>query len=186
MLYAHEELAMITESTSNETGTEPVTKGLELGNDQPVNDPLAETKQATDRLRTSTSGVMGDVSELANAAAGDAKHYAGSVATNAASAFKEAVETNKSVGANAIVNLARSAQGAADDIEAQSPQIANIVRTAATGVEKLSTDIRDRQVGELVDSITDFAKRQPVAFFACGILAGVVLSRFMRSSDRSA
>jgi len=40
-------------------------------------------------------------------------------------------------------------------------------------------------VGELLDSVTKFAQRQPAAFFGVGILAGVVLTRIMRSSDRS-
>ena len=107
------------------------------------------------------------------------------MAQDAATAFTDAVESNKAAGADAIASVARSAKSAADNFEKQSPQLASAVRSAAEGVERISMDIRDRSMGELIDSIGDFARRQPTAFFGCGILAGVVISRFLGSSNRS-
>jgi uncharacterized protein YbjQ (UPF0145 family) len=149
-------------------------------------DPLGETKQAGAKLKETASAVAGDFQNLASTAAQEGKAYAGAVASDASSAFKDAVETNKTAGADAVVNLARSAKDAADGIEGTSPQIAKIVRNTADSVEKISTDIRDSSVGELVDAVTDFAKRRPAAFFGCGIVAGIVLSRLMRASRPSA
>ncbi len=77
--------------------------------------------------------------------------------------------------------MARSAKDAADGIEGTSPRIVKLVRKAADGVEKVSTDIRGRNVGELVDTVSDFAKRQPAAFFGCGFVAGLGLSQILRS-----
>ena len=144
----------------------------------------SETTRNFDSLRSNAAAAANDLKNTATSAADDAKNYASSVASDAAGAFKDAVESNKTAGADAIASLARSAKGAADSIEKQSPQIASAVRSAAEGVERISTDIRDRSVGELMDSVTDFAKRQPAAFFGCGILAGMLLTRLMRS-DRS-
>ncbi len=171
----------------------PVLGSLDTG----INDPMANTKDAGDKLKGSATTALDDAKNLASAAvadaksyagsvAGDAKTYAGAVASDAAASFKEAVETKKTAGADAIVGLARSAQDAADKFEGQAPQMAKMVKSAAEGVEKMSTDIRDRNVGELMDSVSDFAKRQPATFFGCGILAGVILSRIMRGADRSA
>jgi len=154
--------------------------------DDPGTDPMAHTKEAGAKLKETASTAMEDVKNLASAATDEGTSYAGAVASDASSAFKEAVESNKAAGADAIVNLARSAKDAADGMESTSPTIAKVVRNAADGVEKISTDIRDRNVGELFETVTDFAKRQPAAFFGCGILAGIVLSRVMRGSDRSA
>ena len=158
----------------------------------PVRDPATkpasvstETSENFERLKNTASAAAADLKNTAAAAAGDAKTYAGAVVSDAAGAFKDAVESNKTAGADAIASLARSAKGAADSIEQQSPQIASAVRSAAEGVERISTDIRDRSVGDLMDSVTDFAKRQPAAFFGCGILAGMLLTRILRSSDRS-
>lgn len=143
------------------------------------------SKEALGKLKTSAAETASHLKNAAASVSSDAKDYAGSVASDAAGAFKDAIESNKTAGANAIANIAHSVKDAADGIEKQSPQVANMVRSAAEGVERISTDIRDRNVGELVDSVTKFAQRQPAAFFGVGILAGVVLTRIMRSSDRS-
>jgi hypothetical protein len=155
-----------------------------FGSERSFEEGRTETEEAADKLKGSAAGAMTDLKDLASAATGDAKSYAGAVASDAATAFKDAVEANKTAGADAVAHLARSAKGAADNIEQQAPQVAGFVRSAADGVERISTDIRDRSVGELMDSVSDFAKRQPAAFFGCGILAGVVLARLLRASDR--
>jgi len=144
-----------------------------------------ETTPSFERLKNTAASAATDLKRTAATAADDAKSYASDMASDAASAFKDAVESNKTAGADAIANLARSAKGAADSIEKQSPRIASAVRSAADSVERISTDIRDRNVGELMDSVTDFAKRQPVAFFGCGILAGMLLTRILRSPGRT-
>ena len=144
-----------------------------------------KSKEALGKLKSSAAETATHLKTAAASVSTDAKNYAGSVASDAAGAFKEAVESNKTAGADAIANIAHSVKEAADGIEKQSPQVAGMVRTAAEGVERISSDIRDRNVGELLDSVTKFAQRQPAAFFGVGILAGVVLTRIMRSSDRS-
>jgi len=144
-----------------------------------------KSKEALGKLKTSAAETATNLKSAAASVSNDAKDYAGSVASDAAGAFKEAVETNKTAGADAIANIAHSVKEAADGIEKQSPQVASMVRSAAEGVERISTDVRDRNVGELLDSVTKFAQRQPAAFFGVGILAGVMLTRLMRSSDRS-
>lgn len=174
------------QSTTPYSGNEPRYVDLNPNSSGAPSDPMAQTKQAGAKLRDTTGTAIEDVQNLASTAAEEGKAYAGAVASDASSVFKEAVESNKTAGADAVVNLARSAKDAADGIEGTSPQIAKIVRSAAESVEKISTDIRDRNVGELFDTVSDFAKRQPAAFFGCGIVAGIVLSRLMRSSSRSA
>ncbi|MER8806048.1 hypothetical protein [Mesorhizobium australicum] len=144
-----------------------------------------KSAEAIGKLKSSAAETATHLKTAAASVSTDAKNYAGSVASDAAGAFKEAVESNKTAGADAIANIAHSVKEAADGIETQSPQVAGMVRSAAEGVERISSDIRDRNVGELLDSVTKFAQRQPAAFFGVGILAGVVLTRIMRSSDRS-
>jgi len=158
---------------SNENGWQTDDKGA------------GKSKAALSKLKASASETATHLKGAAASVSTDAKAYAGSVASDAAGAFKEAVESNKTAGADAIANIAHSVKDAADGIEKQSPQVAGLVRSAAEGVERISTDIRDRNVGELFDSVTKFAQRQPAAFFGVGVLAGVMLTRIMRSSDRS-
>ena len=142
------------------------------------------TQEAVDNLKASASDTFVHLKGAASALSGDAKEYAGSIASDAAGSFKEAVESNKTAGAGAIASIAHSVKEAADGLEKQSPQVAGMVRSAAEGVEKISADIRDRSVGELFESVAGFAQRRPATFFGVGILAGIMLTRIMRTSDR--
>ena len=113
-----------------------------------------------------------------------AKESAGDFAGNAAETFKSAVEEQKTAGAGAIGDVARAAKGAADNFQDRAPELANAVRTVAGKVEGISNDIRDRSVNELMAAVTEFAGQKPMAFFGCGILAGLVISRLLSSSNR--
>lgn len=113
-----------------------------------------------------------------------AKASAGDFAGNAAETFKSAVEEQKTAGAGAIGDVARAAKGAADNFQDRAPELANAVRTVAGRVEGISNDIRDRSVNELMATVTEFAGQKPMAFFGCGILAGLVISRLLSSSNR--
>jgi ABC-type transporter Mla subunit MlaD len=113
-----------------------------------------------------------------------AKASAGDIAGNAAETFKSAVEDQKTTGAGALGDVARAAKGAADNFQDRAPELANAVRTVAGRVEGISNDIRDRSVNELMASVTEFAGQKPMAFFGCGILAGLVISRLLSSSSR--
>jgi len=181
----HEEIAM-TPTGSNEPGSLPFDKWNaddREGNGIDTNEAV-NTQEAVDKFKASASDTFVHLKGAASALSGDAKEYAGSIASDAAGAFKDAVESNKTAGAGAIASIAHSVKEAADGLENQSPQVAGMVRSAAEGVEKISTDIRDRSVGDLLNSVTAFAQRQPATFFGVGILAGIVLTRVMRSSDR--
>ena len=98
--------------------------------------------------------------------------------------FKSAVEDQKTAGAGAIGDVARAAKGAADNFQDRAPELADAVRKVASRVEGVSDDIRDRSVNELMNSVADFAAQKPLAFFGCGILAGLVISRLLSTSNR--
>jgi len=80
-------------------------------------------------------------------------------------------------GIDAIGGVARAAQDAADKLEAEAPQIADFVREAARTAERVSNDLRERSLGEIVASVSNFAREEPVAFFGGAMLVGFVLAR---------
>jgi hypothetical protein len=86
-----------------------------------------------------------------------------------------------SSGIDTIRNLAHLAQGAADHIEPEVPQLAGFVREAAQTVEHLSTGLRERSLGEIAASVSRFARQEPVVFLGGAVLAGFVLARLARS-----
>ena len=126
-------------------------------------------------------------SKLMNAAKSSASNLASSasdIAGNAAETFKSAIEDQKTAGAGAIGDVARAAKGAAENFQDRAPELANAVRRVAGRVEDISDDIRDRPINELMASVAEFAGQKPIAFFGCGILAGLVVSRLLSSSNR--
>jgi ElaB/YqjD/DUF883 family membrane-anchored ribosome-binding protein len=134
--------------------------------------------------RSETGKALDDARETVSKSASAAKSAASDFASNAADTFKSAVEDQKKAGAGAIGDVARAAKGAADNFQDRAPELANAVRTVAGRVEGISNDIRDRSINELMNSVTEFAGQKPMAFFGCGILAGLVLSRLLTTSNR--
>jgi hypothetical protein len=85
---------------------------------------------------------------------------------------------------DAVCNVARGIQGAADNLEAEAPQIADFVREAAQTVERLSNDLRERNLREIAASVSNFAREEPVAFFGGAILAGFVIARLSKQASQ--
>jgi len=48
----------------------------------------------------------------------------------------------------------------------------------------MSNSVRDSSVDDILASVTEFAGKRPVAFFGCGIVAGLVISRLFSSNSR--
>ncbi len=122
-----------------------------------------------------------DLKGQASQAAGEAKATLNTIASDARGKLNDIVGQQKSAGADQIAGLARAAQSAAGDLEGQSPQVARLVRDAAASVDRFANDLRSRDVRDVLATVTDYARQQPVAFFAGSIVAGFALARFFRS-----
>jgi hypothetical protein len=61
--------------------------------------------------------------------------------------------------------------------------IANYVEKAADQIDRFSTQIRNRDVGELVNEVQRFARRQPALFVGSAFAIGVIGARFLKSSS---
>lgn len=85
-------------------------------------------------------------------------------------------------GAAGIDSVAQAVHGAAKDFEKSLPQAAGLIHHAAEQIERASSVVRDSSLEDIVTMVDDFARRQPVAFFGASVLAGFVLTRFIKSS----
>jgi hypothetical protein len=81
--------------------------------------------------------------------------------------------------------LADVAHKAADTIAEQNAGFADLVHEAADSLNRASESLRDQDVSEIYRSVNDFARRQPLTFLACSVTAGILLSRFLKSSQKS-
>ncbi len=95
-------------------------------------------------------------------------------------------EEQKQRGADRIGGLARVVHGAAQELEPELPQAAAYIHDAASGLERASTSLRERSVEEVIGELGRLAREQPAVLFGGAVLAGIALSRFLKSSRDAA
>jgi len=115
------------------------------------------------------------IADRARAAAGEVGSELGDAATGFA-------EDQKASGAKLIQNVSEAARAAADKLAADSPTVAGYVRDASQQIDRFASDFQNRSIGDLMRDVGDFARRQPALFIAGSVLAGFMLTRFLKSS----
>lgn len=102
-------------------------------------------------------------------------------ASGASEPLRSVLDQPIASGADFVAQIARTARGLADDLDGGAPQLAQMVRRAASSAESFSEDIRDKSVGEFVEATQDFARRQPALFIGAAATAGFVLARLLKA-----
>jgi hypothetical protein len=158
--------------------------------DPNVPDPLVPPGQAARNGSADTgNGVRGAVPDGEGKEAGVGERAACKGVEVVDAARRQATafaEEGKDAGAERLSGVAHAFWTAADDLEGSSPDIARHVRSAAEAIDGISGAMHERSAGQLMHDVSDFARRQPAAFFGVAAIAGFALVRFARSSpDRS-
>jgi hypothetical protein len=94
-------------------------------------------------------------------------------------------EEQKEAGAERLLGVADAVHGAAHELERALPQAAGYVHDAASRLEDGASTLRTRSIDDLVDSFGEMARRQPALVLAGATVAGLALSRFLKSSNRN-
>ena len=119
----------------------------------------------------------------AREAADEVKQEARAAFDQAKDQARSAATRQKDAAAQQMGGWAQALRTASDDLHSRGQDsVAAYVRQAAEGLDRASGTVRGRDVDELIGSVEDFARRQPVAFFGGAVAAGFGLARFMRSS----
>lgn len=134
-----------------------------------------------DDAKANFGATLATLKDQASDVADGAKGAVSSIAEEARQRLNDLIDQQKTAGADTIAGVARAATTAAGDLEKSSPQVARLVREAAAGVDRLAGDIRGSDLGDVLGTLTEFGRRQPVAFFGGAVLAGFVLARFLKS-----
>jgi hypothetical protein len=61
--------------------------------------------------------------------------------------------------------------------------LAEYVEQVAERIERFSTDLRQRDLGDLMSDVHRFARRQPALFIGGAFAAGVIAARFLKSTS---
>lgn len=92
-------------------------------------------------------------------------------------------ERQKESGARQLSGIAGAVHAAADQLEEQLPGAAGYIHDAAERIDHVATDLRNRNLTDIADSVRRLAQDRPLALFGGAVLAGFVLTRFLKSAQ---
>lgn len=134
-----------------------------------------------------TSHTADDVKQKAKDTAADVGDSARETAQNAAGTVRDEAarhaESAKDGVADEVSDVASALRKAADDMRNGSPQERTFSQIAG-GLADVSESIRGKDLGEMANELSGFAKRNPMLFLGGMALAGFAATRFATASAR--
>jgi len=96
------------------------------------------------------------------------------------------LSTQKERATDGLGTVAQAVRQSAQHLrENRQDAIAQYVEKAGDQIDRLSTQLRNRDVGELVNEVQRFARRQPALFVGSAFAIGVIGARFLKSSSNN-
>jgi ElaB/YqjD/DUF883 family membrane-anchored ribosome-binding protein len=143
-----------------------------------IGDTLGTMKeQATDTAR--------EVRAQAAAASAAAQRQVGRLGEQMRDAAGSLIDEQKERMAVAVHGVADMLRRTADTLERENnATAAHYADKAAMQIDRLSDTVRNRELGEMVASTEDFARRQPALFIAGAVAAGFVIGRLLARPAR--
>jgi hypothetical protein len=94
------------------------------------------------------------------------------------------LSTQKNRATDGLESVAQAIKQSTQQLRAQKhDSIAQVVEKAADKIERFSTELRNRDVDDIVNNVQRFARRQPALFVGSAFALGVLGARFMKSSS---
>jgi len=98
---------------------------------------------------------------------------------SAQSQFKE----TKNSAADELHNVAGALRDAARRSSGGDDPLHGLTGSAADGLDRLSSALRNKELGTMLRDVEHFAHAQPVAFFGMALATGFLAVRFMKASQ---
>ena len=115
-------------------------------------------------------------------AASTARETLSEAAGQASQTVRRVAEGQRERGADAIESIAKALHIAARELGGSSPMVGRYVDGAAGSLVRGAQAVRDESPSELLRRTTELARQQPMMTFAGAILAGIAMSRFIKST----
>jgi ElaB/YqjD/DUF883 family membrane-anchored ribosome-binding protein len=128
------------------------------------------------------SDAFSKTSEFARQTADSAKHAASDGASGVAGQMREYLDRKVHGSGEMVGHFADSARHAAGDMEQDSPEIANMVRSFAGRVDTYADSLREQSAEDVMHTMSDFTRRQPMLVFGVTAAAGFLLFRTLKSA----
>ena len=133
----------------------------------------------------SDHGATGSATSRLDDAARSAKDTAGELWDDARQSARAALDQRKEAAAQGLHQVAGTLRSAAGQQrqDGASELASGLTGSAARQLERLSTTLREKDVGSMLRDVDRFAHRQPLAFFGLALAAGFATVRFLRASQ---
>ena len=125
----------------------------------------------TDKVKSAAKSVAEEAKSAALSAADTAKKEAQARAESARDGVADEVKT-----------VASALRDASEDLRSGTPHERAIGQMAGT-LADASDAIRNQDLGEMVNSVSDFARKNPAVFLSSAALLGFAAARFAKASD---
>jgi hypothetical protein len=97
------------------------------------------------------------------------------------------IASQKDRATDGLGSLARAVRQSTQSLrDNQQDTVARYVEQAADRIEEFSSQLRDRDLGDLMRDADRFARRQPAVFIGAAFVVGVLAARFLKSSRTDA
>lgn len=113
------------------------------------------------------------------------KDAAGGVASEAGRVAESRASETMTKAGDTLEQVAQAVREAGSGMREQQPQLAGFADTAAEQVERASQYLREHDAREALDTAQDFARRQPLAIVAGGLVLGLAVGRLLRTAGTS-
>lgn len=132
-----------------------------------------------------TPGGDSKAKAAATSAVDDAKAGAQDMADQARTAATDYADQAKGAAADEVGSVGSALRTAAEELRSGSPQERTFSQIA-DGLADASDALREKDLGEMVGAVNDFAKRNPLVFLGSAALVGFAATRFAKASGSSA
>lgn len=107
---------------------------------------------------------------------------AGHLAERAADIGFRQADRGKEQAAEGIGQVADSIRRVSLDMEGSQPQIAEVAQTAADQAERLASYLQQTDAREILHTVENVARRQPLLFLGGAFLLGMAATRLMKAA----
>lgn len=175
---------MTQRSSSNEqfsTSSSESGFSTDPGATQPFNTP---TSGSMSSQGSTGQSAVGQVKQTASNVTDQAKEQAGQLADQARTQVTSRISDQKGRAAEGLGSMAEALRQTGQQLRDQDQSgITQYVDQAADQVERLSTYLRENEIGDLVNDVERFARRQPTLFIGGAFTLGLLAARFLKSSS---
>ncbi len=161
------------------------------GNYPDVSRPDAETTELYTQSYDSSDATAGtgadQLTDKAGQVADQAKAVVGDTAGKVRDQALSQIDAQKGRATDALSNISQAVRKTGDHLREQDQaSIAQYADAAAEQLDRFSTYLNNRDIGQMSTELQHFARRQPAIFLGGALVAGLIAARFLKSSSQQA